>query len=419
MRLSKLFTKTQKEVPSEETARNAQLLIRAGYIHKELAGVYAYLPLGKMVLDKITTIVREEMNEVGGQEIQLTALQPKELWEKTGRWDDSVVDIWFKTSLRSGGELGLGMSHEEPLTDLLRSYMKSYQDLPSLIYQFQTKFRNELRAKSGLLRGREFLMKDMYSFASTEAEHQELFSKVKRSYERIFERLGIADKIFYTTASGGEFSEDFSYEFQALTSAGEDTIYLDRDKKLAVNQEIMSDEVLAKLGLNKDNLEEVRGCELANIFNLGTKYSEALGLTILNKENKQSAVIMGCYGIGVSRAMGVITELLSDDKGLVWPEDIAPAKVYLISIGEDKQVIEQADELYKNLTDNGVEVLYDDRSVHPGEKFADADLIGIPYRLVISPKTVPQQKVELKRRSSQEVELVGVHRIVEDLSLKP
>lgn len=418
MKLSTLFTKTKKEDPSGETSKNAQLLIKAGFVEKEMAGVYAYLPLGKKVLDNITNIVREEMNTIGGQEIQLTALQPKELWEITGRWNDEVVDVWFKTKLNGGSEIGLGFSHEEPLTALLKNHITSYQDLPIFIYQIQAKFRNELRAKSGLMRGREFLMKDMYSFARTEEEHQKLFAESKAAYERIFHRLGLGERTFFTTADGGMFSSDFSYEFQTLAENGEDTIYLDRDNNIAINEEIISDEVLTKLGVAKANLEEVKATEVGNIFNLGTKYSKPFDLNYLSEENKLEPVIMGCYGLGVSRVMGVIAEILSDDKGLVWPEEIAPARFYLINLGSDSDVVEAANELYKRLIDEGIEVLYDDRDVHAGEKFADADLSGIPYRLVISGKTIAQNKVEVKPRLSTEPELLSVDKLVETFGVK-
>lgn len=418
MRLSKLFTKTKKEIPSGETAKNAQLLIQAGFVEKEMAGVYAYLPLGKKVLDKISAIVKEEMNYIGGQEVQLTSLQPKELWEVTGRWSDDVVDIWFKTKLKGGGEIGLGMSHEEPLTALVKNFITSYNDLPVYIYQVQTKFRNELRAKSGLMRGREFLMKDMYSFTRNEEEQQKLFAEAKGAYERVFQRLGLGDRTFFTTADGGIFSSDFSYEFQTITESGEDTIYLDRDKNIAVNEEILNDEVLSKLGLVRSNLEVVKASEVGNIFNLGTKYSVPFELNYLDEDNKLKPVVMGCYGLGISRVMGVIAEVLSDDKGLVWPEEIAPARFYLINLGTDKEVIDNCNEVYNRLIDQGIEVLYDDRDVHAGEKFADADLSGIPYRVVISKKTVPQNKVELKSRLSNDSELLSIDKLIETFGVK-
>ncbi len=411
MRLSQLFTKTTKNVPGDETARNAKLLIQAGYVNKEMAGVYSFLPLGKRVLDNITNIVREEMNAIGGQELQLSVLQSKELWEKTDRWDDEKVDVWFKAKLRAGGEVGLAATNEEPLTELLHNYVNSYKDLPLLIYQIQTKFRNELRAKSGIMRGREFLMKDLYSFSRTETEHQELYDKVTAAYHRVFERLGIADKTYLTFASGGIFSK-YSHEFQTLTEAGEDRIFLDKAKKIAVNEEVMNPAVLKELGLKKDDLQEMKAAEVGNIFTLSTKFSKPLNLTYVDEDGNEQLVLMGCYGIGISRIMGVVTELLSDDRGLVWPENIAPFKVYLARLGIEKEVVTAADKLYKDLTEAGIEVLYDDRDLRPGEKFADADLIGIPYRVVVSEKTCQVGKFELKPRTEKDAELVDIKKLL-------
>src|SRR5581483_1103147 len=292
MRLSQLFTKTSKTVPADESAKNAQLLIKAGYVHKEMAGVYAYLPLGKMVLHNISQIVREEMNAVGGNEVWMSVLQPKEIWEKTDRWDDKKVDNWFKTKLANGTELGVGLTHEEPITDMLRDYVSSYRDLPVYIYQIGTKFRNELRAKSGLLRGREFLMKDMYSFNRNEAEFKDFYEKAAEAYLKIYQRLGIGDSTYRTYASGGIFSK-FSDEFQTLSDIGEDTIYLHEGKRIGVNKEVFTDEVLSELGLNKAELIEKKAVEVGNIFPLGSKYSDALGLFYTDESGQQQSVVMG------------------------------------------------------------------------------------------------------------------------------
>ncbi len=406
MRLSKLFTKTVRNAPADESAKNAQLLIRAGYVHKEMAGVYSFLPLGLTVLNNIANVIREEMNQVGGQEILMPALQIKERYIATGRWDDKVVDDWFKTKLVNGTEVGLGFSHEENLSPLVKNFATSYKDLPIAPYQIQTKFRNELRSKSGLMRGREFLMKDMYSYAISKEQHEAFYKEVQDAYGEIFKRLGIGEQTFLTSASGGSFSK-YSHEFQTLSEAGEDTIYLDRHKKIAINKEVFTDEVIADLGLKKQELEEVKAIEVGNIFSLGTKFSEPFGLKLPDKDGKQTNLIMGCYGIGVSRAMGTIAELMSDDKGLVWPNNIAPAKVYLARLDNISNVISKADELYENLTKAGVAVLYDDRDARPGEKFADADLLGIPYRLVISEKTVKAGKYELKHRKKDDSRLLS------------
>lgn len=405
MRRSQLFTKTSKTAPSDEVAKNAQLLIRAGFIHKEMAGVYSFLPLGLHVLNNIASIIREEMNAAGGQELLMPALQLKERYELTGRWDDRVVDNWFKTKLANNTEVGLGFSHEENLVPIVKNFINSYKDLPMAPYQIQTKFRNELRSKSGLMRGREFVMKDMYSFCLTEEQHESFYKKMQESYKKVYERLGIGSRTFMTFASGGSFSK-YSHEFQTLSDAGEDTIYLNREKNIAINKEVLADDVLAELQLSREELEEVRSIEVGNIFSLATKFSKPFDLSVTDKHGANKTLIMGCYGIGVSRVMGTIAELLSDEKGLVWPENIAPARVYLASVGVEGPVVEAAGQLYEVLSKAGITTLYDDRDVRPGEKFGDADLIGIPVRVVVSPKTLEQHKFEYKLRQESESELL-------------
>lgn len=414
MRQSQLFLKTRKDVPADETSHNAQLLIKAGYIHKEMAGVYAYLPMGLKVVEKIKQIVREEMNGLGANEIIMTNLQRKELWEKTDRWDDSKVDVWFKSQLKNETEVGLAWSHEEPITDMMRNYVASYRDLPINVYQFQTKLRNELRAKSGIMRGREFVMKDLYSYSIDDTQHQKFYDAVTDAYLRVFERVGIGDKTFVTYASGGAFTK-FSHEFQTLTPAGEDVIYLNRDKKLAVNKEVYNDEVLDHLGLNKADMEEVKASEVGNIFSFGGTKSEELGLYFTDQDGQEKPVILGSYGIGITRLVGVIAELYADDKGLVWPDGIAPYAVHLISISQDETVIKSADKLYKQLADQNIEVLYDDRDNRPGEKFADTDLIGLPHRVVISPKLVGQGLIEYKSRTNDQIENINVDELIKRL----
>lgn len=417
MRLSKSFTKTSKTVPADETAKNAQLLIQAGFVHKEMAGVYTLLPLGLKTYNKIANIIREEMNAIGGQELTMPALQLKERYELTGRWSDDVVDNWFKTKLANGTEVGLGFSHEENLVPIAKNFITSYKDLPLAPYQIQTKFRNELRSKSGLMRGREFVMKDMYSFALSEDQHQEFYQLAQVAYNKVYERLGIGDRTFMTFASGGSFSK-YSHEFQTLSDAGEDTIYLHRDKKIAVNKEVLNDEVLAELKLDRAELEEVKAIEVGNIFSLGTKFSDPFGLKVTDEHGKEVTLIMGCYGIGVTRVMGTIAELLSDEKGLVWPKNIAPALAYIARLGDGEAATKQADELYDMLTSAGVEVLYDDRDVRPGAKFADADLLGIPYRIVVSEKTAAAGTYELKERTATESELVSLEAVRKALAIK-
>lgn len=401
MRQSQLFTKTRKEAPKDEVAKNAELLIRAGYIHKEMAGVYSYLPLGLRVLNKIVQIIREEMDAIGGEEVALTALQDRKIWETTGRWSDDVVSSWFKTKLKNGNEAGLGFTHEEPLTALMRDHIHSYRDLPRYVYQFQTKFRNEERAKSGIIRGREFLMKDLYSFSRDLKDHQAFYEKAKRAYMNIWKRLGLGDKTYVTFASGGSFSK-YSHEFQTVSDTGEDVVYVDEKKKIAVNREVLTDEVLKDLGLNRKNLVEKRAVEVGNIFNLGTRFSDAFKLTYVDETGNKKPVIMGSYGIGPGRVMGTIVETLSDENGIVWPESVAPFTVHLVLIeSKDRGVArKEADELYELLVAEGIETLYDDRDSRPGEKFADADLMGIPWRIVVSEKTITAGAHELKNRET-------------------
>ncbi len=416
MRLSQLYTRTRKDAPADEQAKNAQLLIKAGFVHKEMAGVYVFLPLGLKVLENIKQIVREEMNAIGGQEVQMTVLQPKEIFEKTDRWDDRKVDNWFKTKLTNGTELGMGLTHEEPFVDMLADYINSYKDLPILTYQIQAKFRNELRAQAGLLRGREFVMKDMYSFARTQKEHEEIYEKVAEAYVRVYERLGIGDITYRTYADGGIFTAKFSDEFQMLSEIGEDTIFVDTERKIAVNQEVIDDERLAHTDVDKTKLKEFKAIEVGNIFPLESKYTDALNVFYTDQDGAQQKIIAGCYGIGVSRLVGALAEHFSDEKGLVWPEAVAPAKVYLARLSDAADVVSVSDELYKRLTESGVGVLYDDRDTRAGEKFADADLMGIPYRVVISQKTVGAGKHELKKRTSDEVFLLNEEEILKTLT---
>lgn len=407
MRLTHLFTKTSKTPPSDEVAKNAQLLIQAGFIHKEMAGVYDYLPLGKIVLNKIIQIIREEMDEIGGNEVSLTALQQKDVWEASGRWSDDVMDVWFKTKLANGSDLGLAPTHEEPLTKLMKNFISSYKDLPVYPYQFQIKFRNELRSKSGLMRGREFWMKDLYSFSRTQEEHDVFYDRMADAYQRIFDRLGVGESTYKTFASGGSFAK-YSHEFQTLSPVGEDKIYVHEAKRIAINEEVYNDEVLADLGVTRDELVEKTAIEVGNIFTLGTKFSDALDLTFTDEDGTSKKVVMGSYGIGPSRVMGLIAEYFADEKGLVWPENIAPALVYLVSIGGE-EAIRHADELYEELIGKGVEVLYDDRDVRPGQKFADSELIGIPYRVTVSDRLLAAGEYEFtERRTGQMKSLTRV-----------
>ena len=405
MRSSQLFTKSSKTHPADEMTKNAQLLIQAGFINKEMAGVYTYLPLGKRVLDNIIQIIREEMDAIGGNEISLTALQPKDVWETSGRWSDDVMDVWFKTKLANGSDLGLAPTHEEPLTQLMKRFISSYKDLPVYPYQFQIKFRNELRSKSGLMRGREFWMKDLYSFSKNQQEHDEFYEKISEAYDRVYDRLGIGDITYKTFASGGSFSK-YSHEYQTLSDVGEDTIYVHKGKKLAINKEVYTPEVLADLGVNEDELEELKAVEVGNIFTLGTRFSDPLQLYYADENGAQQPVIMGSYGIGPSRLMGLLAEHFADANGLVWPEAVAPFTVSLVQIGNEESVVKLAQSTYDELTARGISVLWDDRDTRPGEKFADADLYGIPYRVVVSNKTVASGQYEVKKRTESDATMV-------------
>lgn len=410
MRLSKSFIKTLRDAPKDETAKSAGFLIRAGYIHKELAGVYDYLPLGLKVIENIKNIVREEINAIDGQEVLMSSLQNPEPWELTDRWDDQKVDIWFKTNLSAGGELGLAPTHEEPMTNMLKTYIKSYKDLPLAVYQFQTKFRNELRAKSGIMRTREFIMKDLYSFHTSEADLDNYYHKVENAYARIYDRLGLGEDTHETFASGGVFSK-YSHEYQTFIPVGEDTVYYNQDCSVVLNEEVLNEEVMADLGVKREELTGIRAAEVGNIFKLKFKYSDPLGLKFSDENNEIKTVYMGCYGIGVSRVMGVIAEKFCDDKGLVWPENIAPFKYYLAPIGENGSKI--AEELYNG---NENKILFDDRNVRPGEKFADADLMGIPYRIVISDKTLTENSVEITNRKTGETQLLPLEEFKNQLT---
>jgi prolyl-tRNA synthetase len=415
MRRSELFVKTRREAPADEESKNAQLLIRAGFIHKDAAGVYALLPMGLAVVENIKQIVRDEMNACGGNELLMTTLQRKELWEHTDRWDDRKVDIWFKSRLQNGSDVGLAWSHEEPIGDMMREFIASYRDLPAYVYQFQTKLRNEIRAKSGIMRSREFIMKDLYSFSRSDEEHQKFYDSITQAYLRIFDKVGLGRDTFLTFASGGAFTQ-FSHEFQTITEAGEDTIYLDREKKIAINEEVFNDEVIAQTGVNKDRLEKVKAAEVGNIFSFGTKKSEQLGLNFTDEDGNQKPVVLGSYGIGVTRLVGVLAEHFSDDKGLVWPESVAPYKVYLAAISGDDKVKQAADNLYEKLTEQNISVLYDDRDERPGEKFADADLTGLPYRVVISPKSLEAGGFELKARASEDSKILPGEQLISSLT---
>ncbi len=408
MRQTELFTKTQKEAPADEVAKNAQLLIRAGYIHKEMAGAYQLLPLGLMVVQNIKQIVREEMAALGTNELIATNLQRKELWERTHRWDDDTVDCWFKTELKAGGEVGLAWSHEEPLADMMKNHVSSYKDLPVAIYQFQNKLRNELRAKSGIMRGREFIMKDAYSFAATEEQHNDFYERSKVAYMKCFERMGVGDDTYITFAAGGAFTQ-FSHEFQTVCEAGEDITYISKEKGVAINEEVIDTADLTALGVTKEELVVTKTAEVGNIFNFGRQKGEEVGLFFKDENGEQVPVWMGSYGIGITRMVGVLVEKFADEKGIVWPRSVAPYHVHLVGLNlDDAEIRDFADGVYSALKKRGVKVFYDDRiDARAGEKFADADLLGMPHRVVVSKKTKEEGQFEVVERATGDVSFVS------------
>lgn len=413
MKVSQLFTRTSKTVPAGEVAKNAQLLIQAGYVYKVMAGVYAYTPLGLRVVEKIKQIVREEMNNVEGQEILMSSLQKRETWEGTGRWDDEVVDVWFKSKLKDDTEVGFGWSHEEAILEMMQQFVKSYKDLPTSVYQFQTKMRNELRAKSGIMRGREFVMKDMYSLHATEEDMDKYYDGVIEAYKRCFERFGLGESTFVTFAGGGAFTK-FSHEFQTICEAGEDILYTNDDHSVAVNEEVL-DDATNELGVDKTSLHAVKSAEVGNIFKFGTSKSEQMGIYFTDSDGKQKPIYLASYGIGITRVMGVIVEMFADEKGIVWPENVAPFKVYLVRIGGE-DASSKADELYQTLNDAGIEVLYDDRDERPGAKFADSELMGIPHRVTVSDRLIEQNVFEYTDRKSGETTTLTLDELLAKLN---
>ncbi len=412
MRYSNLFTKTSKDVPHDADSVNAQLLTRAGFIHQEIAGVYSYLPLGLIVLRKIEAIIRNEMYSVGGQELLMPALTPKSVWEKTDRWNN--FDALFRFKGMGDKEYALGATHEEIITPLANDYTFSYKDLPYSVFQIQNKFRNEPRAKSGLLRGREFSMKDLYSFHTTKEDLDDYYEIVLKAYLEIFKKLGFNSDITYVTyASGGAFSK-FSHEFQAISDVGEDTIYCCDKCRVAINKEIINVQKTCPK-CDSSDLVEKKGIEIGNIFKLGTKFSDAFGLKYADKNDEIESVKMGCYGIGPSRIMGALVEIHNDENGMIWPKSVTPFNVHMVTIGNDENVIKKAEELYSQLEKEGITVLYDDREERPGAKLKDADLIGIPVRLVISNRTLEKDGVEWKERTEKDAKDVKLDNLIAEI----
>lgn len=418
MKYSSLFAKTHKEAPHEADAANARLLLQAGFIDQLMAGVYSYLPMGLRVLNNIQDIIREEMDGIGGQEILMPALHPKEPWAATGRWENPGPEIMFQFTSAGDRDLGLGWTHEEIVAPLVQKYVKSYKDLPVAVYQIQDKFRNELRAKSGILRGREFNMKDLYSFHATTEDMDAYYEKVLEAYKRVFERSGV--NAIVTEASGGDFSPR-SHEFQMPTEAGEDVIYVNEAGDYAWNKEIAPD--LKDGGKAPDGsgkVKEMKAIEVGNIFKLGTKFTEPIGFTYMDAKGKKQPVYMCSYGIGPSRLMGAVVEAHHDDKGMKWPKAVAPFAVHLIDLkSKDKdahsRIRQAAQDVYDTLEDEGVAVLWDDSDAGPGEKLGNADLVGLPLRLVISEKTMNENSAEWKPRDEDEVRLVEIGSVVEQV----
>ncbi|MDD4531733.1 MAG: His/Gly/Thr/Pro-type tRNA ligase C-terminal domain-containing protein [Candidatus Pacebacteria bacterium] len=403
MKQTDLFAKTFKETPRDEVSLNAQMLIRGGFVDKLGAGIYTFLPLGLRVIAKIEKIVREEMDNIQGQEVLMPLLLPKDSWEETGRWN---VPEMYKIKDEN---LGLGWTHEEIITPLMKKHILSSKDLPKHVYQINTKFRNEPRAKSGLLRGREFKMKDLYSFHANEEDLNEYYERVKQAYFRVYERCGLKEKTYLARATGGEFSDSLSHEFQTITPAGEDIIYICKKCGTAFNKEVFE----KRCDCGSEEFIEEKSIEVGNIFKLGSRYTKVFGL----KNEDGSNLIMGCYGIGISRLMGAIVEVFNDDKGIIWPASVAPFSVHLVSLdGGDSEIKARADEIYSILQNSGIEVLYDNRDDKTaGEKLNDCDLIGIPLRVVVSSKTLKEESVELKKRKEEKARLVKIKEIKNEI----
>ena len=411
MRYSELFGKTTKTSPHDAESTNARLLTQAGFIDQLMAGVYTFLPLGLLVLKRIQQVVREEMDAIGGQEILMPALHPKEHWNTSGRWNDPGKEVMFQFEGRGDKEFGLGWTHEEIVTPLAKRFIKSYRDLPVAVYQIQDKFRNEPRAKSGLLRGREFSMKDLYSFHANQESLENFYEEASAAYLRIFERCGL-DAIV-VEASGGAFAK-YSHEFQVLTEHGEDHIFVCEGCRYAQNKEIAEITPGGKCPkCKKGKIEEQKAIEVGNIFKLGTRFSDPFELSYTDDAGKKQPVVMGCYGIGPSRVLGSVVEVHHDAGGILWPESIAPLSVHLLTLGKEEDVRETAEALYLELWEAGIETLFDDRELSAGGKLADADLIGLPHRIIVSKKTLEKKGVEWKKRSEKEGKVVKKEKIIE------
>lgn len=419
MRYSHVFSKSSKSRPADAESVNAKFLVQGGFVHQEMAGVYTWLPLGLKTLRKVENIIREELNKLGAQEILMSALQPKENWTTTNRWD--AVDVLFKVPSQTGKEYALGPTHEEIVTPLVRDFLSSYKELPLAVYQIQSKFRDELRAKSGVMRGREFGMKDLYSFHATQEDLEAYYEQVKQAYLAIFSRCGMDVKV--TEASGGSFTKKFSHEFQIITPAGEDLLIACPSCTFAQNSEVATLKAGEACPKCQNELIETKGVEAGNIFDLGTRFSEAFDVSFTTEAGERKHALMGCYGIGTTRLVGAIVEASHDDKGIIWPKNVAPFHVHIVVLGSKDEAVQAttnaaADKLYADLQAQGIEVLMDDRTgLSAGEKFADADLLGMPVRVVVSEKSLKNNAFEVKLRAGSEPMMVpvaeGVAKIIE------
>lgn len=404
MLYSQLFGKTTKSIPKDEVALNAKLLIQAGYIDKLMSGSYTLLPLGRLVELKLEQIVRDGMNLLGCEEVLMPLMHPKSIWNETGRWD-SAKEVMYQFE-KDGKEYAMSFTHEEVVLDLIRKHTQSYRDFPIKIYHFSTKFRNEPRAKSGILRGREFIMKDMYSAHLSQKELDDFYWKVSESYLNIFKKIGLDAKI--VESGGGVFTDMTTHEFQVLADAGEDTIYFCEKCDFAQNKEIAKVKAGDKCSKCSGKIKESSGIEVGNIFRFGTSYSEKMNVGVIDNEGKKQFVHLGSYGIGMTRLIGTLAEVYNDEKGLKWPVEVAPFKAHLVGLD-----LEQSKDIYKKLKDSNIDVLFDDRDVSAGIKLADCDLIGIPFRLVVSQKS--GDKIELKQRSSEKTELLSIEEVINKL----
>lgn len=411
--LSNQLTHTLRSVSEGMDSKNARLLTQAGFISRAAAGIYTLMPLAVRVLGRIETIIREEMNSLGAHELLVSGLQPRELWERTGRWDS--IDVLYRFASRHGAEYCLSATAEEPVVAACTHAIRSYRDLPLSVYQISPKYRDEHRARAGMLRGREFRMKDLYSFHLNDSELNEFYESVCKAYARIFDRCGIGKHTVRTFASGGVFSR-FSDEFQLLHESGEDTILITEDGRTAVNTEIAQDSEALRIvfGDKIPTLIERRAIEVGNTFKLGTRYTDALGLRIQDHAGVVGSVRMCSYGIGTTRLLASIAEVYGDECGLVWPQEVAPYDLHVVQIGEQDRSSDQLDQIKRLCTDERISTLLDLREgVRPGEKFATADLIGIPLRVVVGGARTSAHTIEVKDRLSGALRDVSLTELVE------